>query len=249
MAHLCSSMRSRGAPRSSSKYSRGVSAALWPVFLAAVRRARVPIDRDLASADRAPSIRRTAASTGDSAGPRSGLLGACRVHAQSVLHIRRQLARSHARGASACGTSRSSAGREPRCARSATSPTWNYQPAEALLPGRGFASDENGKWKQALRRTLVGERASRIAAGVDVLWRDATVGLDAAVPADSHLIGAGLGARVEWVRPEEFPQLRTKLCGTRGVEGVQDARLHAGDSRRVRPFQQHEGSLRLSRCA
>jgi len=31
-------------------------------------------------------------------------------------------------------------------------------PAEHLLPDRGF-SNENGKWEQALRKTLIGERA------------------------------------------------------------------------------------------
>jgi len=34
----------------------------------------------------------------------------------------------------------------------------DYCPAEQLLPGRGF-SDERGKWKETLRRTLTGGRA------------------------------------------------------------------------------------------
>ena len=161
----------------------GVSARSLARLPAAVRRARVPIDRDLASSRSTPSIRRTAASTGDGAGPRSDCWAHRRVHAQSVLHIRRQLARSHARGASACGTSRSSAGRRPRCARSATSPTWNTG-----RPGSTARPRILGRKRQVEASAAAdarGRASLRIAAGVDLLWRDATVGLDAAVPADS----------------------------------------------------------------
>jgi hypothetical protein len=132
--------------------------ALWPVFLPLFEVPefrliviwRQPVDAVYSAYRRFYRGQRWAA---------LGLLGAFRVHAQSVLHIRRQLGRSpRARCLSLryeSIVSRTETALRTLCDFA----DLEYRPAEALLSGRGF-SDENGKWKQALRRTVVGDRAS-----------------------------------------------------------------------------------------
>jgi hypothetical protein len=88
-----------------------------------------------------------------------GLLAACRVHGQSVLHIRRQLARSPRERCLSIRYESIVCRPEPTLRALCDFADLEYRPAEALLSGRGF-SDENGKWKQALRRTVVGDRAA-----------------------------------------------------------------------------------------
>lgn len=91
-------------------------------------------------------------------GPAFGLAAAAHTYQQSVLHIRRQLARSPRERCLALQYE-SVAGRTETALRALCAfADLDYQPAETLLPERGF-SNENGKWKRALRRSIAGDRA------------------------------------------------------------------------------------------
>jgi len=131
--------------------------ALWPVFLPLfdvpefrlIVIWRRPIDAIYSAYRRFYRGRRVAA---------LGLLAAWRAHRQAVLHIGRQLARSP-RDRCLAVQYESIVGRTEGTLRELCAfAGLDYRPVEALLSDRGF-SDENGKWKRALRRTVVGDRA------------------------------------------------------------------------------------------
>ena len=87
-----------------------------------------------------------------------GFLAAIRTHVRAVRHIRGQLARSpHDR----CFILRYEtlvARPELVLGELFRFAGLDHHPVERLLPGRGF-SNENGKWKESLRRMLMGKRA------------------------------------------------------------------------------------------
>jgi hypothetical protein len=89
----------------------------------------------------------------------AGFLAACRTHAGSRLHLRRQLEESPRDRCLSVGYEPLVHRTEPTLRAILTFANLEYRPADTLLPGQGF-SDENGKWKRALRRTLAGGRAS-----------------------------------------------------------------------------------------
>ena len=84
-----------------------------------------------------------------------GLLRAARTHTHAARHIRRQLRRSP-RDRCLSLHYETLVGRTEATLRGLYAfAGLDYCPPERLLPGRGF-SNENGKWKQALRRIVVG---------------------------------------------------------------------------------------------
>ena len=87
-----------------------------------------------------------------------GFVAAVRAYTQGVRHIRWQLGRSP-RDRSLCLRYETLVTRPEATLRGLCAfASLDYRPAEQLLPGTGF-SNENGKWKQALRRTLASGRA------------------------------------------------------------------------------------------
>jgi hypothetical protein len=84
-------------------------------------------------------------------------LAAARSYAQAVRHIRWQLGRSPRDRCLSLQYETLVAGTEIALRQLYAFADLDYRPAEQLLPGRGF-SNENGKWKRALRH-MVGGRA------------------------------------------------------------------------------------------
>jgi Sulfotransferase family len=81
----------------------------------------------------------------------AGYLAACRTYAGSRRHLQRQLAKSPRDRCLDVGYESLVRRTEPTLRAILAFANLEYRPAEVLLPGRGF-SDENGKWKRALRR-------------------------------------------------------------------------------------------------
>lgn len=86
-----------------------------------------------------------------------GFLAAARCYGQAVRHIRWQLRRSPPDRCLSLQYEMLVAGTETALRQLYAFADLDYRPAEQLLPGRGF-SNENGKWKRALRH-MVGGRA------------------------------------------------------------------------------------------
>jgi hypothetical protein len=130
--------------------------ARWPVFLPLFELPefrviviwRQPIDAVYSAYDRFYRGRRWAA---------LGLLAAWRAHRRSVLHIGRQLVRSPRERCLAVQYESIVGRTEPTLRAICAFADLPYRPAEALLSDRGF-SNENGKWKRALRRAVAGDR-------------------------------------------------------------------------------------------
>ena len=84
-----------------------------------------------------------------------GFLRAARTHTHAACHIRRQLRRSPRDRCLSLRYETLVSQPEATLRRLYAFAGLEYCPPERLLPGRGF-SNENGKWKQALRRIVVG---------------------------------------------------------------------------------------------
>jgi hypothetical protein len=131
--------------------------ARWPVFLPLFELPefrliviwRQPVDAVYSAYRRFYRGRRWAA---------LGVLAAWRAHRRSVLHIRRQLVRSPRERCLAIQYESIVGPTETTLRALCAFADLEYRPAEALLTDRGF-SNENGKWKRALRRAIAGGRA------------------------------------------------------------------------------------------
>jgi hypothetical protein len=87
-----------------------------------------------------------------------GLLAAMRAHRQAVRHIGRQIAESPRERCHALAYEELVAQPEATLRALLAFAGLEYHPVDRLLPERRF-SDENGKWKGALRRALTAGRA------------------------------------------------------------------------------------------